>query len=502
MDRSCFEWGKRSQTGDRVYGINLNIYLILSSIAYLSLIGCFSGVVLVAAQTATPPCSLTPTDDAAYLFLTSNQYQANFGGLSGADAICAAECANAGLIPRGSGRMCIALLSVYQSADGTVNAIDRLPDGVAFFNTRTAGDGGPQCLAQDRTNLFSDLDLQNLILHPDGTTNTFSRAWTGTDRSGHALMPDCQDWTSNSNSDVGANGHPTMPGNGIWIWGSGQQSYQDRMCNNAFPIYCVDLPPSGSVSGDPQFIGFQGQRFQFHGFPDEYFNLISSPQWQLNSHFIYLANGKSDYNETTHWSHPGTYIDELGFQIGKDRIAITAGTRQHGLHLTINGQSISYVAGQPTTYNFPSNSNLNTHDPTLVNNNHTQHSDIDTTLFYFHSNRLIVESGMFLIVCVNADGFFNLEVQLRDATLLSAGQRFVQVTNPETASVMLSTAYPQVPIHGLIGQTWRNVKYKYGDSEQLWEGRTDDYLIESHNLFGTGYRFNYFYAQSLPIRMD
>jgi hypothetical protein len=39
-----------------------------------------------------------------------------------------------------------------------------------------------------------------------------------------------------------------------------------------------------SVNQDPIFVGFQGQEFQFHGLPDEHFNLISTPNMQVNSH--------------------------------------------------------------------------------------------------------------------------------------------------------------------------------------------------------------------------
>ena len=46
------------------------------------------------------------------------------------------------------------------------------------------------------------------------------------------------------------------------------------------------------VVGDPQFSGFQGQSFQFHGLADEHFNLISTPSLQLNAHFVYLSSGK------------------------------------------------------------------------------------------------------------------------------------------------------------------------------------------------------------------
>ena len=44
------------------------------------------------------------------------------------------------------------------------------------------------------------------------------------------------------------------------------------------------LPPS--VSGDPHFVGFRGQRYDFHGVADGVFNLITDTNFHLNARFV------------------------------------------------------------------------------------------------------------------------------------------------------------------------------------------------------------------------
>jgi len=74
-------------------------------------------------------------------------------------------------------------------------------------------------------------------------------------------------------------------------------------CNQGYRLYCLSAQPFvaptlPSVSGDPQLVGLQGQRFQVHGMPDEFFNLISLPDMQVNSRFTYLASGVCNFNNT------------------------------------------------------------------------------------------------------------------------------------------------------------------------------------------------------------
>jgi len=51
-------------------------------------------------------------------------------------------------------------------------------------------------------------------------------------------------------------------------------------------------------------------------------------------------------------------------------------------------------------------------------------------------------------------------------------------------------AYPSVPVHGVIGQTWKNALYCGG---RMYEGEWDDY--EVNDLYSTDFRYNQFVTE-------
>jgi len=87
----------------------------------------------------------------------------------------------------------------------------------------------------------------------------------------------------------------------------------------------VDLfaPPPPAVSGDPHFVGFRGQRFDFHGEVDKVFNLITDTSLQVNALFVNADLRPKKLHKT--------YIGELGIVIGqhKLRFACNRGYAEH-----------------------------------------------------------------------------------------------------------------------------------------------------------------------------
>jgi hypothetical protein len=235
-----------------------------------------------------------------------------------------------------------------------------------------------------------------------------------------------------------------------------------------------DNPPGGS--GDPVFSGFQGQHFQFHGLPDEHFNLISSPNVQLNSHFVYLSSGKCDYNDTECFTHPGTYMDVLGLSVADAHVKLVAGTHEAGLRVWINDAEIQ----------------RGTHIKALTNN-------VTSSLRYHHNGKVEVHTDVLSFEIANSDMFMNIQAALNDRQLLKVGATRHTVTdssicktNSETHNhqVIESTVAKKYPVtsqlHGLIGQTWRNVKVCARD----YMGTVQDYLVS--DLFGSDYHYSYF----------
>jgi len=238
------------------------------------------------------------------------------------------------------------------------------------------------------------------------------------------------------------------------------------------PIPCGDI----TLSGDPQFAGFQGQTFQFHGLPDEHFNLISSPNMQLNSHFVYLANGECSYNDTVCWTHPGTYVDELGWSFGSTQIRAVAGPHMTGMTVFINEQRLTKGHYQFNT------------------------ADGEVKIRAIGSSKLSIASKSFSFELANADYFFNLAVSALDRDMLQTGSKKHTITDATTCAQqntagvieasLLKKYHATFPVHGLIGQTWRNVEV----CGKKLIGTVQDYIVS--NLFAQDYVFNFYNSTS------
>jgi hypothetical protein len=228
--------------------------------------------------------------------------------------------------------------------------------------------------------------------------------------------------------------------------------------------------------GDPVFSGFQGQEYQFHGLPDEHFNLVSSPDVQLNSHFVYLSSGKCDYNDTECYTHPGTYMDVLGLSVGDAHVKMVAGTHAAGLRVWYNDAELHRGA----------------HIKELSQN-------ATGSLRFHHNGRVDISTEIMGLEIVNSDMFMNIRASLKDQQLLKVGStkhtvtdKAICKTNTETSNHQLIEAtvakkYPvTTPLHGLIGQTWRNVL----TCGRNWMGTVQDYMVS--DLFASDNHYSYF----------
>jgi len=211
---------------------------------------------------------------------------------------------------------------------------------------------------------------------------------------------------------------------------------------------------SPPIIGDPQIVGLQGQDFQVHGIPDEIFNMITYPNLQVNARFAYLSSADCIDNYTACFAHPGTYISEEGIRLGSDKIHVRAGSAKKGLSVSVNGQRVS---SSKTTLKLGSVELLN-------------------------HRRLVLTTPIMSIMITNSDKFLNQETQLFDRKLLALGsERRVMADGEQFHS--------EVPLHGLQGQTWRNVEYPSGLD---YEGSISDYHVVDGNLFGNNFVFNQF----------
>jgi len=199
----------------------------------------------------------------------------------------------------------------------------------------------------------------------------------------------------------------------------------------------------------------QGQDFQVHGIPDEVFNMITYPTLQVNARFSYLDSAECHDNFTACFAHPGTYISEEGFRVGKDKVRVTAGSFKKGLTVTVNGKKTT------------SNVDLKQGAVEVVSH-----------------RRVVVHTSIMKITISNSDKFLNQELELSDDKLVALGSKRRTLKDNERF-------HAEVPLHGLQGQTWRNVEYPSGLD---YEGSITDYHVVDGNLFGTDFVFNHFDA--------
>jgi len=215
-----------------------------------------------------------------------------------------------------------------------------------------------------------------------------------------------------------------------------------RLCREGYSC-SFKICGSGGF-GDPQFIGLQGQDYQVHGRPDTLFNLISyqAKGFALNSEFVYLAQGKCDYNNTVCWSHPGTYFGKIGVLLDNSvRVLVNSGAHKQGLTVYINDKRS------------PASDNA-----MMIGNNVIHVLDYD---------RVEIRTPDFFITLVNSDMFLNMDVSLLDKELLQHG-RSHKVQETKDAP------------NGLLGQTWQLKEYVSATGvKRPYKGTTDDYIVDT-----------------------
>jgi len=200
--------------------------------------------------------------------------------------------------------------------------------------------------------------------------------------------------------------------------------------------------------GDPQLTGFHGQSYQVHGVDGVVYNIISEKNTQVNARFVFLNEGKCPVLKgiaaANCWSHPGSYLGEMGFQQVVDgklhKALLVSGSAEKGFSVVqMDGKSIGI--GETISY-----------------------GGFSISMNSSHSVSISMENYQF--VMMNSDYFIN------------------QIVNPTIPLHKLTS-------HGLLGQT--HVKKIYpSKSIKYIEGDVDDYAIAEDDLFGIDFVYNRF----------
>lgn len=231
-----------------------------------------------------------------------------------------------------------------------------------------------------------------------------------------------------------------------------------------------------SVLGDPSFVGFNGQRFQVHGIPARFFNLLSTPTLQMNALFTMLVDGESmtagqmkaarvsaqlqsmknkqayPLPLTTAYSHEGTFLSDMALKFtSADKTVVqvraTAGAYTTGFStVTVNGvtvavstEAVEVAAGMYVTLSTPS--------------------------------ILTIDTPAVSFTLANADRFFNIE------------------------QAVLNVAYTaDSQMDGLLGQT-ASADWKVESTREFKQHMVYDYLLADMDGFSDDFVSN-MYGQS------
>lgn len=181
-------------------------------------------------NTATNTPNTSPTHS---VFITTGTYDGNLGGLTGADDTCNSVASAAGL--SGSWK---AILS-----DATTDIKDRLTIVGAIYNTRSAGLGGPQLVANDASDLW-DGSISAQIAYNQTGSSTTGRAWTASTSAGVKQSVSCVSWSSNDSS-ISAKTGSTGVLTSYWIASASGGPY---MCNSLQHLYCISQGASSPTN--------------------------------------------------------------------------------------------------------------------------------------------------------------------------------------------------------------------------------------------------------------
>jgi len=176
-------------------------------------------------EASAPP----PLEESIVFVSSVESYDGNFGGIAGADLVCAGLVNDASL-----DGVFVAWLS-----NSTLNAGERLPD--ATFKT-TNGDTVADNLADL---LDGDIDIRIEYDETGTQKNKGKHVWTGTDGSGDNIAGlNCNDWTSSSSGVNGKRGE-TNKNDFKWTENS------DKECSdNKNVLYCFEVDYTSYFCGN------------------------------------------------------------------------------------------------------------------------------------------------------------------------------------------------------------------------------------------------------------
>eukprot|EP00028_Trichosphaerium_sp_Am-I-7-wt_P004120 CAMPEP_0168524648 /NCGR_PEP_ID=MMETSP0405-20121227/10783_1 /TAXON_ID=498012 /ORGANISM="Trichosphaerium sp, Strain Am-I-7 wt" /LENGTH=477 /DNA_ID=CAMNT_0008546911 /DNA_START=301 /DNA_END=1734 /DNA_ORIENTATION=- len=221
----------------------------------------------------------------------------------------------------------------------------------------------------------------------------------------------------------------------------------DECGNNGTGFQFILLNVAPEISGDPHFIGFLAQKYDFHGRPDKVFNLITASDIQVNALFLDSDLIKREKLRT--------YIGTIAIKTSKLRLKIGCNRTEASRFVIVNDEIMR--AGEKLTF-----------------------GQVTIKRSSAENDRTVLSTpAIELSMRFSASTYSSCHINLR-SKLIS-----------KTASHM----------HGVLGQTADpETAFLVGEGDQgagLIEGEWTDYQITGNDLFGDDFVFNEYTGQSM-----
>lgn len=162
--------------------------------------------------------------DGHRIFVSSQLFNGNLSGTSGADEKCQQLAIDAGL----SKSYKAILSSDSQSAIDRILITDKVYVVTSQDNYKVVANSASDFWDTDNNELLYSVSFSEQLNQVEKTP------WTGTTSSGDTNINHCQNWTSSNNSEKGDVGDTTRK-NSFWI-----NSNFDT-CDSEYPIYCISI---------------------------------------------------------------------------------------------------------------------------------------------------------------------------------------------------------------------------------------------------------------------
>jgi len=221
----------------------------------------------------------------------------------------------------------------------------------------------------------------------------------------------------------------------------------------AFKAFGIRVTPVSTNTGDPHFVGFHGQMWDFSGDDSKVFNLLTDKNIQVNSMFHRQCDKKE-----------AIFINETGIKYKDFKIRVTSRS--------------GYEVGREAPEFFPAEVNVNGIKITEPG-----------AKFYLEGNEYLATSqGR---VELNLDDYI---IRFKfDTSAICGGSDIYHIDHQFIVKV------DQLDPHGLVGHTLhteagemkkrRKINYKI-------EGEDSDYEVAGANLFGDNFTFNKYKGSS------